>query len=99
MQLGFVSAIMPELTLEEILSFAATEGFGCIELMCWPVGKAERRYAGVTHLDVTSFGEREAARTLEPKNMEFVFRALDTTLTPCALTQSNAKTISNTFAG
>jgi sugar phosphate isomerase/epimerase len=65
MQLGFVSAILPELKLEEILSFAATEGFGCVELMCWPVGKAERRYAGVTHLDVTSFGEREAARTRE----------------------------------
>src|SRR5260370_16527943 len=65
MQLGFVSAILPELTLEEILSFAATEGFRCVELMCWPVGKAERRYAGVTHLDVTSFGEREAGRTRE----------------------------------
>jgi sugar phosphate isomerase/epimerase len=65
MQLGFVSAILPELALEEILSFAATEGFRCVELMCWPVGKAERRYAGVTHLDVTSFGEREAARTRE----------------------------------
>jgi sugar phosphate isomerase/epimerase len=65
MQLGFVSAILPELTLEQILSFAATEGFRCVELMCWPVGKAERRYAGVTHLDVTSFGEREAARTGE----------------------------------
>jgi sugar phosphate isomerase/epimerase len=65
MQLGFVSAILPELTLEEILSFAATEGYRCVELMCWPVGEAERRYAGVTHLDVTSFGEREAARTRE----------------------------------
>ena len=65
MQLGFVSAILPELKLEEILSFAATEGFRCVELMCWPVGKAERRYAGVTHLDVTSFGEREAGRTRE----------------------------------
>lgn len=65
MQLGFVSAILPELTLEQILSFAATEGFRCVELMCWPVGKAERRYAGVTHLDVTSFGEDAAARTRE----------------------------------
>jgi sugar phosphate isomerase/epimerase len=65
MQLGFVSAVLPELTLEEILSFAATEGFRCVELMCWPVGKAERRYAGVTHLDVTSFGESEAAQTRE----------------------------------
>jgi sugar phosphate isomerase/epimerase len=65
MQLGFVSAILPELTLEEVLSFAATEGFHCVELMCWPVGKAERRYAGVTHLDVTSFGESAAAQTRE----------------------------------
>jgi sugar phosphate isomerase/epimerase len=65
MQLGFVSAILPELTLEEILSFAATEGFRCVELMCWPVGKAERRYAGVTHLDVNSFGASEAARAQE----------------------------------
>src|ERR1700738_1501350 len=56
---------MPELTLEEILSFAVTEGFRCIELMCWPVGKAERRYAGGTHLDVTSFGQRADTRTRE----------------------------------
>lgn len=55
MKLGFVSAILPDLTLEEIFSFAADEGFGCIELMCWPPGDgADRRYAGVTHLDVTN---------------------------------------------
>ncbi len=65
MQLGFVTAILPELSLEEVLSFAAKEGFRCVEVMCWPVGKAERRYAGVTHLDVTSFGKSEAARTNE----------------------------------
>ncbi|HYV35909.1 MAG TPA: sugar phosphate isomerase/epimerase [Gemmataceae bacterium] len=56
MQLGFVSAILPDLSLEELLAFAAAEGFDCVELMCWPVGKGEqRRYSGVTHLDVTSF--------------------------------------------
>jgi sugar phosphate isomerase/epimerase len=65
MQLGFVTAILPEWALEDVLSFAATEGFRCVEVMCWPVGKAERRYAGVTHLDVASFGERELARTQE----------------------------------
>src|SRR5712691_484780 len=54
MQLGFVSAILPELTLEEVLAFAADEGFGCVELMCWPPGAADRRYAGVTHVDVTN---------------------------------------------
>ena len=47
MQLGFVSAILGDLTLEEVLAFAADEGFACVELMCWPPGKADRRYAGV----------------------------------------------------
>lgn len=60
MQLGFVSAILPEFSLEEVLAFAAAEGFGCVELMCWPPGGAERRYAGVTHLDVTDFTEEQA---------------------------------------
>ena len=62
MQLGLVSAILPELSLEELLRFAAAERFACVELMCWPVGKAERRYAGVTHLDVTAFTAADAAR-------------------------------------
>jgi len=62
MQLGFVSAILPDLSLEEVFDFAAAEGFQCVELMCWPVGKAERRYAGVTHVDVTDFGEAEAQK-------------------------------------
>ncbi len=52
MQLGFVSAIVPELTLEEVAGFAHASGYRCVELMCWPTGKAERRYAGVTHIDV-----------------------------------------------
>ena len=54
MKLGFVSAILPELTLDEVLGFAAEAGFSSVEVMCWPPGKAERRYAGVTHLDVTN---------------------------------------------
>lgn len=62
MQLGFVSAIFPDLTLEEVLAFAADEGFACVELMCWPPGKADRRYAGVTHLDVSRFNAEDAAR-------------------------------------
>ena len=52
MKLGFVTAILPDLALEEVLAFATAEGFECVELMCWPKGKAERRYAGVTHVDV-----------------------------------------------
>ncbi len=60
MKLGFVSAIFPELSLEEVLTFAAETGFDCVEVMCWPVGKAERRYAGVTHVDVTQFDDAQA---------------------------------------
>ncbi|MCC2670487.1 MAG: hypothetical protein K0Q72_2958 [Armatimonadetes bacterium] len=65
MKLGFVSAILPELSLEEVAAFAAEAGYDCVEVMCWPRGGAERRYAGVTHLDVTEFGPAEAARVRE----------------------------------
>lgn len=61
LSLGFVSAILPDLTLPEVVAFASAEGFDCIELMCWPPGKAERRYAGVTHVDVTKLTPAKAA--------------------------------------
>lgn len=60
MQLGFVTAILPDLTLAEVAAFAKTAGYTCLEVMCWPVSKAERRYAGVTHLDVTEFSAAQA---------------------------------------
>lgn len=60
MKLGFVSAILPDQSLEEVLAFAAGAGYECVELMCWPVGKAERRYAGVTHVDVASLDRAKA---------------------------------------
>jgi sugar phosphate isomerase/epimerase len=50
-KLGFVSAILADLPFEEVVSFASENRFACVEMMCWPVGKAERRYAGVTHID------------------------------------------------
>jgi sugar phosphate isomerase/epimerase len=62
MQLGFVTAILPDFSLEEVLEFAAAEGYDCVEVMCWPRGKAERRYAGVTHIDVGDFTEGDAKR-------------------------------------
>ena len=62
MKLGFVSAILPELSLEEVFEFAAANHFACVELMCWPAsGKDTRRYAGITHLNVDGFGKREAS--------------------------------------
>jgi sugar phosphate isomerase/epimerase len=60
MQLGFVSAILPDLSLEQVLAFARAERYGCVELMCWPSGKAERKFAGVTHVDVTGLTQIQA---------------------------------------
>jgi sugar phosphate isomerase/epimerase len=60
MKLGFVSAILPDLSLEEVVAFAAETGYTCVELMCWPLGGAERRYAGVTHVDVEDFDAAKA---------------------------------------
>ncbi len=62
MKLGFVSAILPELSLEDVLKTASKLGYSCVELMCWPVGQAERRYAGVTHVDVSRVDQAEVER-------------------------------------
>ena len=62
MQLGFVSAILPDLSFDEMVEYAARAGFECIEVMCWPVGKAERRYAGVTHIDAGTLDDAEITR-------------------------------------
>ena len=58
MQLGFVSAILPELSLKEVLAVAADIGYDCVEVMCWPKGKATRRYAGVTHIDIEQLDKK-----------------------------------------
>ena len=60
MQLGFVTAVLPDLSFEEVLQFAADTGYDCVEVMCWPHGKATRRYAGVTHIDVSNFTKEKA---------------------------------------
>lgn len=57
MELGFVSAILPELTFEELIDYVAECGYKTVEVCCWPLGKAERRYAGVTHIDVEELDE------------------------------------------
>lgn len=51
MKLGFVSAILEAYSYEEMMDFARKHGFECVEAACWPSGKAERRYAGVSHID------------------------------------------------
>ena len=52
MELGLVSAILPDASFEELIDYASSVGFTCVEVCCWPRGKAVRRYAGVTHIDL-----------------------------------------------
>ncbi len=63
LSLGFVSAILPDASLDDVLATADTLGFDCVELMCWPPGDADRRYAGVTHIDIDSLGTGEELKT------------------------------------
>ncbi|MBL9136630.1 MAG: sugar phosphate isomerase/epimerase [Verrucomicrobiales bacterium] len=65
LSLGFVSAILPDLSLEQVLTFARQNQFACVEAMCWPVGKADRKFAGVTHVDVTGLTKSKAEAILE----------------------------------
>ncbi len=58
-KLGFLSAIVPDLSFEEVIDLAADYGYDTVEIACWPVGKAERRYAGVTHIDVDTLDEAQ----------------------------------------
>ena len=48
---GLLTAILDGWTFEEAVDIASEMGFHCLEVACWPAGKAERRYAGVSHID------------------------------------------------
>ena len=65
MKLGFVSAILPEWDLEQVLDFARRNSFAAVEAMCWPRGRAERRFAGVTHVEVEELTRTGAEAILE----------------------------------
>ena len=61
MKLGFVSAILDTYSFEEVIDFASEHGFECVEMACWPRGKAERRYAGVSHINVDDMSDENIA--------------------------------------
>lgn len=60
MKLGFFTAALPTNTLEQAARWGAESGFQAIEIACWPVEKATRRYAGVTHINVTDLNKTQA---------------------------------------
>ena len=85
MKLGFVSAILDGWTFEEMIDTASEMGFQCVEVACWPQGKAERRYAGVSHIDVDNMTDEKvkyiqdycAKRNVEISSLAFYPNTMD----------------------
>jgi sugar phosphate isomerase/epimerase len=61
MKLGLMTAAFPDRSLAEVAAWAGANGFEMLEIACWPVGRAERRYAGVSHIDVAGLDDAGAA--------------------------------------
>ena len=103
MKLGFVSAILDGWTFEEMLDTVSEMGFQCVEVACWPQGKAERRYAGVSHIDVARVLEDDqytkyvldsfAAKKVEISSLAFYPNTMDGDLEKRAYNIAHLKTV------
>jgi sugar phosphate isomerase/epimerase len=65
MKLGIVSAIFDQSNFEEMIDIVAENGLECVEVACWPVEKATRRYAGVSHIDIANLNKQTAKKILD----------------------------------
>ena len=87
MKFGLLTAILDGWTFEEVVDIASEMGFKCLEVACWPAGKAERRYAGVSHIDCERVCEDDeyaayvknlvASKGLEISSLAFYPNVLD----------------------
>lgn len=64
MKIGFVSVILGDDSFTQMMDTARDMGYACVEVACWPAGKAERRYAGVSHIDVDGLDDSKAKEIL-----------------------------------
>ena len=72
MKLGLVTSILEGYKLEEVIEICSSIGYECLEVACWPVGKASRRYAGVTHINIDEINKEKInniKNLLEKKHM------------------------------
>jgi len=61
MRLGLLTAALPDLSLEACADWAAAKRIWRDRDACWPAGAgAARRYAGVSHIDVTTLTDAQA---------------------------------------
>ncbi len=79
MKIGFLTACLDNLKLEQIVSWAATEGFKMLEIACWPdepVGKGfgeyHQEFGGPHHINVEKLDNAKAVqikKLLEDNNI------------------------------
>jgi sugar phosphate isomerase/epimerase len=62
MKIGLMTAAFPNLSLEELATWASDNGFEMLEVCCWPTGQGtDRKYGGVAHIDVDSLTPARAS--------------------------------------
>ena len=66
MRLGFLTAPFPAAPLTDVADWAAASGFESLEIACWPPTTGPtRRYAGTTHIDVTSLSASQGREIVD----------------------------------
>ncbi len=71
MRLGLLTAPFPRRSLDRVAAWASEEGFEMLEVACWPSAGAERRrYAGTSHIDVTSLDPGRVRDVLDRHGLE-----------------------------
>jgi sugar phosphate isomerase/epimerase len=66
-----MTAAFPDLSLEQVAEWSAGNGYEMLEVACWPAaGGEQRRYAGVTHIDVDDFDASAVRETLDIHRLE-----------------------------
>ncbi len=65
MKLGFMTACLPDVKLPDLVAWASANGFGMLEIACWPMGEKDRRYGGVSHIDVANLTPEKAREIVD----------------------------------
>jgi sugar phosphate isomerase/epimerase len=66
-----MTAAFPDRSFEQVAEWSARNGYEMLEVACWPAaGGEQRRYAGVTHIDVDDFDAGAVRETLDMHRLE-----------------------------
>jgi sugar phosphate isomerase/epimerase len=67
MKLGLLTAPFPDTPLDDVASWAGSNGFESLEIACWPAAKGgvTRRYAGTSHIDVSDLSPARASEIVD----------------------------------